>query len=127
MTAKTVFELVREAKLGIENLSPEQVEAEIKAGTATIVDLRDTPELAAGCIPGSVHASRGMLEFYADPNCPFHKKELDPARRTIVYCAGGGRSALAVHTLQAMGYRSVAHLEGGFHAWEMAGKPVRGG
>ncbi|MCC7328866.1 MAG: rhodanese-like domain-containing protein [Gammaproteobacteria bacterium] len=125
MAGKTVAELVRNARKDIENLTPDQVEAEIAAGKATLVDLRDVPELAAGSIPGGLHVSRGMLEFHADPACPLHKRELDPDRRTILYCAGGGRSALAVHSLRELGYRSVAHLDGGFHAWQAAGKPVR--
>src|SRR5690606_33822857 len=103
-----------EAKAGIENLTPDQVQAEMAAGHATIVDIRDAPELADGAIPGAVHASRGLLEFYADPSSPYHKPEFSPDSRVILYCASGGRSALAVHTLQALGYSNVAHLDGGF-------------
>lgn len=124
MSNKTIAQLVQEAKSDIENLTPDQVQAEMAAGGVTIVDIRDAPELAGGTIPGAVHASRGMLEFYADPSSPSHKSELDPANRVILHCASGGRSALAVHALRELGYTNVAHLEGGFKAWQAAGKPV---
>ncbi|MEO8746552.1 MAG: rhodanese-like domain-containing protein [Rhodanobacter sp.] len=124
MTDKTVAQLVQEAKSNIGNLTPDQVQAEIAAGNVTIVDIRDAPELVTGTIPGAVHASRGMLEFYADPASPYHKVELNPDSRIILHCASGGRSALAVHTLQCLGYKNVAHLDGGFKAWQAAGKPV---
>lgn len=124
MATRTAAELVKDAKSRIENLTPDQVQAEI-AGGATLVDIRDAPELAGGTIAGAVHASRGMLEFYADPASPLHKKELDPDRRIILHCASGGRSALAVLTLRELGYGNVAHLDGGFKAWQAAGKPIR--
>lgn len=122
--AITAAELVQNAKSCIENLTPEQVREEMQNGNAVLVDIRDSPELANGAIPGSVHASRGMLEFHADPASPYHKPELDPGKRTILHCASGGRSALAVQTLKAMGYGNIAHLDGGFKAWEAAGLPV---
>lgn len=125
MTDKTAAQLVQEAKSNIDNLTPDQVQAELAAGNVTLVDVRDGPELASGAIPGAIHASRGMLEFYADPSSPYHKAELNPDSRVILHCASGGRSALAVHTLRALGYKNVAHLDGGFKAWQSAGKPVR--
>jgi len=122
---KTASQLVQDAKSGIENLTPDQVEAEVAAGNVLLVDVRDAPERSAnGTIPGAVHASRGMLEFHADPSSPYHKAEFDPASRVILHCASGGRSALAAQTLKAMGYANVAHLDGGFKAWQAAGKPV---
>ncbi len=123
MNTKTAFQLVAEAKATVENLDPDQVQAEVAAG-ALLVDVRDANELANGVIPGAVHASRGMLEFYADPASPYHKPELDPNRRVILHCASGGRSALAAATLRQLGYTDVAHLDGGFKAWLAAGKPV---
>lgn len=126
MTGKTAAQLVQSAKSSIENLTPDQVQAEMATGNVTLVDVRDAPELANGTIPGSVHASRGMLEFYADPSSPYHKPELDPDSRVILHCASGGRSALAVQTLRELGYRNVAHLDGGFKAWQTEGKPVKG-
>jgi rhodanese-related sulfurtransferase len=125
MSAKTAAQLVQDAKSSIENLTPDQVAAELAAGKALLVDVRDAPERSAnGAIPGAVHASRGMLEFYADPSSPYHKPEFDPGKRVILHCASGGRSALAAQTLKAMGYADVAHLDGGFKAWQAAGKPV---
>ncbi|MBS0215414.1 MAG: rhodanese-like domain-containing protein [Proteobacteria bacterium] len=124
MTVKTAAQLVQEAKSAIENLTPDQVEAELSAGKATLVDVRDAPELASGTISGSIHASRGMLEFYADPSSPYHKPELNPDDRIILHCASGGRSALAARALQSLGYKNVAHLDGGFKAWQAAGKPA---
>ncbi len=123
MNTKTASQLVAEAKATVENLSPDQVQAEVAAGVL-LVDVRDANELANGVIPGAVHASRGMLEFYADPASPYHKPELDPNRRVILHCASGGRSALAAATLRQLGYTDVAHLDGGFKAWLAAGKPV---
>ena len=126
MAAKTAAQLVQDAKGDIENLTPDQVQAELATGNATLVDVRDAPERANGTIPGAIHASRGMLEFHADPASPYHVAGLDPAKRVILHCASGGRSALAVHTLRQLGYDNVAHLDGGFKAWQAAGKPVEG-
>jgi rhodanese-related sulfurtransferase len=124
MTAKTAAQLVQDAKSGIEDLTPDQVAAEVAAGEALLVDVRDAPERANGTIPGAIHASRGMLEFYADPSSPNHRSEFDPGKRVILHCASGGRSALAAQSLKSLGYANVAHLDGGFKAWQAAGKPV---
>jgi rhodanese-related sulfurtransferase len=121
---KSVAEQVAAAKARIENLSPEQVDQELRQG-ATLIDLREPEELrATGTIPGSVAAPRGMLEFYADPASSYHRPEFDPSRRIILTCAGGGRSALAAVTLQEMGYDNVAHLESGVNGWIAEGRPV---
>jgi rhodanese-related sulfurtransferase len=121
---KTAAELVAEAKANIENLSAGAVAAAQRDG-ALIVDIREVAERATtGVIPGSIHAPRGMLEFYADPTSAYHREELDPERRIILHCAGGGRSALATQTLQEMGYSNVAHLESGMTGWIDEGLPV---
>ena len=123
--AKTAAELVSAAKQGIENLTVDQVASEVKDGKAVLVDLRETEERAQnGSIPGAVHLPRGMLEFYADPSSPYYRNEIGPGKRIILHCAAGGRSALAVRTLQELGYTNVAHLDGGFGAWATAGQPV---
>lgn len=122
--AKTVAQMVQEAKGRIENLSVDQVASEMERGDATIVDIREPNEREEGAIPGSVSAPRGMLEFWADPTSSYHRPEFDPSKRIILHCALGGRSALAADTLREMGYTNVAHLDGGFKAWAAAGKPV---
>jgi rhodanese-related sulfurtransferase len=125
METKTAAQLVAEAKTRISNLTVEQVASEIETGNVVLVDVREPGELAEqGAIAGAVHAPRGMLEFYADPASPSHRSELDPAARTIVYCASGGRSALAGDLLGQLGYGDVASLDGGLKAWRAAGRPV---
>lgn len=124
MTNKSATDFVKAAKLEIDNLSPDQVEKELSEG-ATLIDLRESEELKQnGCIPGAVHAPRGMLEFYADASLPYHKPEFDKNKRIILHCASGGRSALATATLKQMGYTNIAHLDGGFKAWKDSGKEV---
>ena len=125
--SKGAMDLVSEAKQKVENLTPEQVAAELKSGDAVLVDVREPQEREAASIPGSISAPRGMLEFYADPSLPYHQKEFDPNRRIILHCASGGRSALGAVTLQEMGYKNVAHLDGGIKAWQEAGKTVETG
>ncbi len=123
--APGAMDLVAQAKAEVENLTPDQVAAELERGDAVLVDLRESEELAAsGAIPGSIHAPRGMLEFYADPDLPYHKPELERDKRVILHCASGGRSALAAKTLKDMGYTNVAHLDGGIKRWAEEGKPV---
>lgn len=127
MSAKSAIDLVKEARQHIEHLTPEQVNEELSQGNATLIDIRESEELQqGGKIPQSVHAPRGMLEFYADPSLPYHKPEFDRNRRLILHCASGGRSALAVSTLKQMGYENVAHLDGGIKAWKEAGMPLEG-
>ncbi len=120
----TAAQLVAQAKSRVENLTPDQVAEEI-AGDSVLIDLREPAELANdGMIEGAVHAPRGMLEFWADPSSPYHRSEFEPTRRTILYCASGGRSALAAEVLAQLGYTDVAHLDGGIKAWKQAGCPV---
>ena len=120
----TIAELVTRAKTQIENLTPEQVAREIAEG-AVLVDLREPAELQNdGKIEGAIHAPRGMLEFYADPNSPYHRDGFDPGRRTILYCASGGRSALSTVALAELGYADVAHLDGGIKAWRAERRPL---
>lgn len=125
MSARSATDMVKEAKQEIENLSPEQVKQELGNGEATLIDIRESEELKEnGKIAGSVHAPRGMLEFYADESLPYHKPEFDKNKRIILHCASGGRSALAAKTLKEMGYQNAAHLDGGFKAWKEAGFPT---
>lgn len=125
MTAKTAAQMVQEAKAQIDNLSAQQVASELDKGDVLLVDIREPNEREQnGIIEGAVSAPRGMLEFYADPTSPYHRKEFDPAKRVILHCASGGRSALAAVTLKHMGYSNVAHLDGGLKAWAEAGQKV---
>ena len=68
-----------------------------------------------------------MLEFWADPNSAYHREEFDPNRRIILHCMAGGRSSLAADTLQQLGFKNVAHMDGGFEQWSQEGRPVLGG
>lgn len=121
----TAAQLVTAAKQRVENLTPDQVASELEAGQAVLVDIREPEERQQnGVIPQATHAPRGMLEFYADPSTPYHRQEFDPTRCIILHCAAGSRSALAADTLQQMGYTNVAHLDGGFKAWQDARQPV---
>lgn len=124
MSGPTAESMVAEARARIENLAPVEVLAALD-GESLLVDVREEQErVEHGFIPGDVFAPRGMLEFWADPNSPFHRKEFNPEERVILYCASGGRSALAADTLQRMGYRRVAHLDGGLQAWKEDGRAV---
>ena len=122
---KTITDLVTEARQQIRNLSVEEVAVALDDDDVTLVDVREPDEVQrVGQIPGAVLAPRGMLEFWADPTSPYHREELSPHGRTILYCASSGRSALAVRALETLGYRDVAHLEGGLRAWMAHGRPV---
>ena len=117
-------EMVAAAKAGVENLTPAELASEIERGDVLLVDLREPDETTDGVIPGAVMSPRGMLEFHADPATPYHLDGFEHDRRVILYCAAGSRSALAAATLQQLGYRDVAHLDGGFTAWRQAGCAV---
>ncbi len=120
----TAAELVSRARSQVDNLTVDEVSTAARNG-ALLVDVREPAELdAIGMIPGAVHAPRGMLEFWADPVNPHHRPELDPRRRTVVYCASGARSALAAQLLRQLGYADAGHLDGGIEGWIRAGHPV---
>ena len=97
-----------------------------QAGEAVIVDIRDIRELAReGKVPDAVHAPRGMLEFWVDPESPYHREVFAQSGKTyIFFCAGAMRSALATRDMQNMGLAPVAHIEGGFGLWRDEGLPV---
>jgi rhodanese-related sulfurtransferase len=123
---KTVHEMVEAAKTRIQNLSIGQLQAELAAGGIQLLDIRDVRERQAlGWIPGALHVPRGMLEFWVDPTSPYYRARIDPEERIVLYCAAGGRSALAADVLQEMGFPNVAHLEVGFNGWSAAGMPVQ--
>jgi rhodanese-related sulfurtransferase len=96
----------------------------LDSGEAVAVDVRDSAEIAAsGKVPGALAIARGMIEFRADAATPYHEPKLQKDKTIIVYCASGGRSALAGKTLKDFGYEKVANL-GGFKDWVEAGLPV---
>ena len=116
--------LVAEAESQIVVLSVEEAKKAAADG-ALLVDIRDVRELKReGKIPGAVHTPRGMLEFWVDPDSPYHREVLSSADRLILFCNLGWRSALAAKALQDMGMTNVAHLDGGFDAWKAAGEAV---
>lgn len=89
------------------------------------IDVRDIRELAGqGRVPGAIHAPRGMLEFWVDPDSPYHRAVFAQEKRFVLFCAAGWRSALAARTVQEMGLAPVCHIRGGFATWEEAGGPV---
>jgi rhodanese-related sulfurtransferase len=91
-----------------------------------LVDIRDPRELEReGCVPGALHAPRGMLEFWVDPESPYFKPVFaDEDKEFVLFCGGGWRSALSAKALQEMGMRNVAHIDGGFGAWKKADAPM---
>jgi rhodanese-related sulfurtransferase len=128
---KTAQAMVDEAMALITTCTPEQAKAMLGDPGVLFVDLRDVRELEReGVIPGALHAPRGMLEFWVDPECPYHRPEFSQGKALVLFCAAGWRSALAARTLQEMGVERVAHIGGGFTGWKEAGgtvapKPVK--
>lgn len=118
-------ELVRDAEAEVECLTPDAAMALLEDQNNLFVDLRDVRELERDPpIPGAFHCPRGMLEFWLDPDSPYHHAELDEPRQLVFYCRAGGRSALAALAAQNMGRRPVAHISGGYSAWREAGGAV---
>ena len=118
-------DLVKQAYSEIETLSPEEAIACYNNKNVIIVDVRDIRELEReGRIPGSFHAPRGMLEFWADPESPYHHAQFSSGKKLILHCAKGWRSALSTKTLQDMGVPNVCHFDGGFAAWKESGGPT---
>ena len=117
--------LIDAAEREIETLRLEDAIKLHGRGDVVFVDLRDIRELDRdGRIPGAFHCPRGMLEFWLDPQSPYHKPVFAEDKRFIFFCNGGWRSALATQTAQHMGLKPVAHFAGGFSAWKKAGGPV---
>lgn len=116
--------LVAEANAEIEAISPAEALEMSKSDDVVLVDIRDPRELERdGSIAGAFHAPRGMLEFWIDPESPYHKDIFASGKTFVFFCAGGLRSALATKTAQDMGLGPVKHIEGGFGAWKTAGIP----
>jgi rhodanese-related sulfurtransferase len=117
--------LVDEAMAEVTTYTVDDVKARLGNSDVLIVDIRDVRELAGGTIAGAVHAPRGMLEFWVDPASPYHKPLFaDEGKEFILFCGAGWRSALAAKTLQDMGMTNVAHIDGGWVAWQQQGGAI---
>lgn len=117
--------LLEEARAEITAYTPEQAAGLIAQEGTILVDLRDPREIQRdGHIAGAKRCPRGMLEFWIDPESPYHKPYFATDSQFVFYCASGWRSALATKTAQDMGLPRVAHIEGGLSAWKSAGLPV---
>ncbi len=126
MAIKNIFKVIDQQKAHIENLGVESLKRELESNPdLLLVDIREIQErVDLGTIPGSTHVPRGMLEFWADPASPYYRDYFQQDRRTVLFCAGGGRSVLATRALEDMGFTDVAHLESGFGGWKEAGESV---
>ena len=124
---KSVSELVAAAEARIERLTPEQARQLLEDPDVRFVDIRDVRELKReGTVPGALHAPRGMLEFWVDPDSPYHKADFASGQRFVLFCALGHRSALATAQLMDMGFGPVCDIEGGFEGWRSVGGKVEG-
>lgn len=118
-------QLLAEANAQVETLSPADAIALHGREDVVFVDLRDPRELdREGRMPNAFSCTRGMLEFWIDPESPYHKTVFAEDKKFVFFCAGGWRSALAAKTAQDMGLDKVAHVEGGFGEWKKAGGPA---
>ncbi len=122
---KGIKALVAEAEARISAVSAAQAMALREDPGVVLVDLRDVRELQReGRIPGALHAPRGLLEFWVDPESPYHNEVFASGKRFVFYCSKGWRSALATRAVQEMGLEPVCHIDGGFDAWRAADGPV---
>ncbi len=118
-------QLVEEATRKIRTISVDEALAKHGNPNVVFVDLRDIRELERdGMIAGALHAPRGMLEFWVDPESPYYREVFGSGKEFIFYCAAAWRSALATATVQEMGLAPVCHLEGGYTEWKKRGGPV---
>ena len=122
MNIKTSNELVSEALKEIETLEPVEVAELQKKHNCLLIDIRDIRELwREGTIKDSLHIPRGMIEFWVDPESSYYKeKNIQKADKVILFCALGMRSALATKSLKDMGFKNIAHVNGGFDALKKA-------
>jgi rhodanese-related sulfurtransferase len=124
MEPKSPAERIAEARARIRNIDVETAASERDAG-ALVVDVREADERQHhGFIPGALHVPLAAVGEATDPSSPGYRPEMEPGRKIVFHCAGGGRSALATDLAQQRGFTDVANLEGGFAAWNAAGKPV---
>lgn len=119
---KGIETLVGEARQKIRTISVDEAKAKLGKSDVVFVDIRDVRELdREGMIPGAFHSPRGMLEFWVDPDSPYHKEIFASGKEFVLYCQSSWRSALAAAALVDMGLEPVCHVDGGFRAWRDAG------
>ncbi|MCF8478283.1 MAG: rhodanese-like domain-containing protein [Pseudolabrys sp.] len=117
--------LCEAAEREIETLTIEDAVKLAGRDDVVLVDIRDIRELQReGKVPGAFHCPRGMLEFWIDPDSPYHKPVFAQDKKFVFFCAGGMRSALAAQTAHRMGLKPVGHIRGGFGAWKKIGGPI---
>lgn len=122
---KSVKDLVAEATERVRSYDAKEAIARWRSGDAVFVDVRNEDEVrTAGRIPGSIHASRGLLEFHLSTDSPYHEEAFDSDREFIFYCKSGQRSVLAARAGEELGLKRVANLEGGIEAWTAAGGEI---
>lgn len=120
----SVKQLVEAANAVVPRITVADAQELIAEGDALVVDVRDLPEVQqSGKVAGAVHVPRGMLEFRADPETPYHDPNFGKDKTVIVYCASGGRSALAGQALKELGYEKVYNM-GAFKDWAESGGAV---
>jgi rhodanese-related sulfurtransferase len=129
--ALSVKQMMEAANAVVPKITPAQAREMIGKGNTLVLDVRDAPEVEkSGKVAGALHVSRGMLEFRADPESPYHDKNFAKDKTVILYCASGGRAALAGKLLKDMGYGQVFNI-GGFKDWAESGgaieKPIEPG
>lgn len=127
MGIRNTQEWVESQRHRVTEYSPDELAAAMaeRPDDLLVVDIREIQErVDKGAIAGSVHAPRGMLEFWADPAMGYYREFFDPDKELVLHCAGGQRSVLAAIALQDMGYPRVAHLDVGYDGWVKAGQPV---
>ncbi|WP_213286167.1 rhodanese-like domain-containing protein [Bradyrhizobium sp. sGM-13] len=120
----SVKQMMEAANAAVPRITPAQAKEMIAKGNTLVVDVRDAPEVEkSGKVAGAIHVSRGMLEFRADPETPYHDKNFAKDKTVILYCASGGRSALGGKVLKDMGYPNVYNL-GAFKDWAESGEAI---
>lgn len=125
MLKRSARDLVAEANTSVTTIDADKAARLASQPGTLFIDVREPGELAQnGTVEGAVNVPRGLLEFQADPQSPVHRPELEKAKRLILYCASGSRSALAAKSLNEMGFDNVAHVAGGFAALKTAGAAV---
>ncbi|MCH2485151.1 MAG: rhodanese-like domain-containing protein [Pseudomonadota bacterium] len=122
---KGIKELCAEAETVVETWTVDEARNHLEDEDVVFVDIRDIRELwREGAIPGAVHAPRGMLEFWVDPESPYARDVFQSGKRFMFFCAGGLRSALAAKSVQEMGLSPVCHMAGGYSAWKKIDYPT---